>query len=178
MPGGYSLVSLQEARQFINARDGDNTDDAELMRFAEAATEVVERHVGEVLVRRTIVETHVVTSGHPALLRTPVVELVSVSVDGTASDVTSLSLNSVTGLLYGLAGSAVVTYVAGVDEVSSAFQEAALIICQHLWSTQRPNAFTSAPAYGSSDVPAVMGMGYALPNRAAELLGARAPNCP
>jgi hypothetical protein len=61
-----------------------------------------------------------------------------------------------------------VTYVAGWGtSVPAAFNSAARIIVQHLWDTQRGPA---ALPMGGGDVVTLPGWGFAIPNRAAELL--------
>jgi hypothetical protein len=66
-----------------------------------------------------------------------------------------------------------VTYVAGWGvTVPAAFNTFARIVLQHLWSSQRGSA--SLPM-GGSELTAVPGFGFAIPNMAAELLaGAQA----
>jgi hypothetical protein len=53
------------------------------------------------------------------------------------------------------------------------------IICAHLWQTQRVQTLGSGPTFGGdTSFSPQLGLGYALPNRALELLGGRAPNMP
>jgi hypothetical protein len=53
-------------------------------------------------------------------------------------------------------------------EVPAPFGEAGRIILEHLWQTQRgPSA---RPTLGGEETVALPGFGFAIPNRAAELL--------
>jgi hypothetical protein len=62
-----------------------------------------------------------------------------------------------------------VTYVAGWGTaVPAAFNSAARIIVKHLWDTQR--GVTSAPMQGGDETVILPGWGYAIPERAAQLL--------
>jgi hypothetical protein len=63
-----------------------------------------------------------------------------------------------------------VTYKAGRAVVQSSLRTAGMLIVQHLWDTRRGQS--SNPRYGGDDTVILPGWGYAIPNRAAELLGA------
>lgn len=176
-----AIISLAEAREHINIPDGETVEDAELREFIVAASEIVERHTGMVVASRTLVEEHLAVSGQPLRLRPPLLSVTSVlDADDVAVDVDGLTIDGFTGFVSGVpAGLVTVTYEAGMRQIPQSYITATQIICAHLWTTQRANAFTSAPSAFGADVPnAVAGAGYALPNRAAELLGGRAPNIP
>ncbi len=66
-------------------------------------------------------------------------------------------------------GPVVATYIAGRATVPGAVRMAALIIAGHLWETQKANAPTPGMQDGFDAQP-TLGMGYAIPNRAADLL--------
>ena len=51
-----SIISLDEARQFLNIPSGEHVDDEELRGHIAAATAAVERHLGQVVVPRTVVD--------------------------------------------------------------------------------------------------------------------------
>jgi hypothetical protein len=58
--------------------------------------------------------------------------------------------------------------------IPAEFQLAALIIAAHLWETQQRSHLSGGPSYDEQNVTP-SGLGYAIPNRAVELLGARGP---
>lgn len=184
-----AIVTLSELKTHLNMSS--TTEDVELLGVLDAAEVAVERHLGQVVTPRTVVEDHYV--GAPtnpdrrvaslALRTGPVVSVTSVtSVDGgVVWDPSVLLLDSAAGFVtswYGPAlwGHVRVTYTAGLDPVPPNIRLATLIIAAHLWETQRPASF-SAPSFGREDTPfaAAASAGYALPNRALELLGGRPP---
>jgi hypothetical protein len=72
-------------------------------------------------------------------------------------------------------------YVAGRSVIPANYTEAAKIIIKHLWSVQQTPGMGSSGAFnpfGAADVSSsIAGAGYAIPNRAAELLGGRGVIC-
>jgi hypothetical protein len=171
------IVSLQDVKEQLNMVAG--ASDAELRTYLEAATGVVERHLGQAVVRRQRTEEHNVR-GALILNWSPVVALVSVArVDGSHTwDVSELHVSSA-GVVTSLGGSSLVglvsaTYVAGMGIVPGEYGLAGRIIVQHLWETQRGSKGAVRPG-GMSDSMAPAGRGYAIPNRALELLGSGMP---
>lgn len=188
------LVSLADAKARLNIDPTDYTFDEELRQLIEAATIAVERHLRQVVARRTVVETVEVLpqwaglchwTGVAWLSYTPALSVTSVvSLDGLTSwPVGNLMLSgsqlwAAAGL--GLAGDVVVTYVAGYAVVPANYSQAALEIVAHLATPQRlsslgPRPFSSVGAAGEEDLAGLAGLGFALPNRALELLGSRPP---
>lgn len=167
------LVTLAEAKAHLDKTS--NADDAELIGFVEAATAVVEDYVGPMSVK-TFVKRE--PSRVVLLLdHTPVVSLVSVApwlATGTTYNVADLVFDPVTGVVErrdgcGFTGGPFkVTYTAGRVAVPPNVRLAALVIIAHMWETQRgrlprlPNSSEMAP------VP--IGLSYAVPRRALELL--------
>jgi hypothetical protein len=74
-------------------------------------------------------------------------------------------------------GLIVVTYVAGYSIIPANYTLAAKIIIEHLWQLQRQPSITPAGAnlFGNDDSSVIIPMGFAVPARAAELLGGRPP---
>lgn len=180
-----ALVSLAEARQHLNMHDSETVDDSELRAYIAAATGVIERHLGQVVARRAITESHNVRGASSlALRRSPVLAVTSIATaDGAISwDTGRVSIDQATGMIgaaYGPAfsGSLTVTYEAGWVEVPPHILLAALIITAHLWQTQRVPApgMGVGPSMGSEVALTPSGAGYAIPHRAVELLGGRPP---
>lgn len=172
-----AIISLAEAREHLNIPDEETVEDNEIRTVIAAASGAVERHLGIVVARRTITEQVTAVLGQPIRLRPPVVSITScVDAAGDDVDVDDWVVDGHTGLVAGApAGDLTVTYVAGPAAIPPAYITATQIVCAHLWATQRANTFT--PRYGG-DTTTVVGMGYALPNRAMDLLGGRGPNLP
>ena len=172
-----AIISLAEAREHLNIPDEETVEDAELLTVINAASGAVERHLGIVVARRTITELVTAVQGQALRLRPPVVSVTSATdAAGDEVDVSGWVVDGSTGFVTGApAGDLTVTYLAGLLLVPQPYITATQIVCAHLWATQRANTFT--PRYGG-DTTTVVGMGYALPNRAIELLGGRAPNMP
>lgn len=179
-----ALASLAELKQHMNITE--DVDDDELRQHLAAATAIVERHLGQVVARRTITEVHTVAAagvrrGRLFLSQGPVTALVSAaSVDGlTTWNVGDLLLDAVTGEIRpgaaSLHGDVAVTYEAGQAVTPPHVVLAALIIAAHLFQLQRAPTLGAAPSFGGGDTAVPLGQGYAIPNRAAELLGGRPP---
>lgn len=179
-----ALISVAEAREHLNIPAGEHVEDEELRGFITAATAAVERHLNQVVARRTIVEYHDIPLGRPRsrlfLHRTPLLTVTSIeTLDGDqAWDPDALVVDSRTGMLDTVngtpfAGSLRATYVAGMRSVPGNVLLATKIIVEHLWQTQRvPNL--SAPGFAGEPAP-TPGLAFALPNRALELLGGAPP---
>lgn len=169
-------VSLADIKLHLNIATTTTTHDEELRTYIEAATLVVERHTGRALIRRTYVEYHTVCRARTLVLdHCPVISLTSMqTVDGlTTWTVGNLHVDPTTGLVTVTAGALLdghlqVTYVAGQTVLRANEVLAARIIVQHLWDTQRGSR--GGPRAGGVD-DTTMVAGYAVPNRALELLG-------
>jgi hypothetical protein len=192
------LISLADAKQQLNITN--TTSDEELRVYLESITATVERIRNEAIVKRTFTDElylpeyfrgigQIANSSMPygidtarfrvAVSKSPAVSLTSVSrVDNTMTwTVSNLHLDpsGIIDVMYGaaLVGHISVTYVAGYSIVPAEVGLAARIILQHLWETQRGSRGGSRP--GGMDVTGVPGMGFAVPNRALELLGGGMP---
>ncbi len=178
-----SLISLAEAKAHLNIDEDESVDDEELRGFIAAATAVVERHTGEAVARRTVVEDHRLSGTTSLVLRNaPIVLVTSVaSPDGTVVWlVADFTVDTFVGVLTGqfLSGLVRVTYVAGQPVVPPNYLLATQIIVAHLWQTQRWSSLGRQPGFDGEEALTPPGLGYAIPARAVELLGARGPNPP
>lgn len=176
------MISLEEVKQQLNIDLANTEHDDELQDYIDAVTSVVERQTGEVVELRTIEEHHDVSAARTLLLRSvPVSSLTSVErVDGSQTwSVGDLYVNEQLGEVTVLSGSLFdgllkVTFEAGYDVAPANYNLAARIIVQHLWKTQRGVA--GAPfAGGMATSLGEGGTGFAVPRRAAELLGSPMP---
>ena len=178
------VLGLSEARRQLGFTTTDHDDDLRL--FIAAAGQAVEDHTGTTLVRRTVTEKHW-SRGKLWLGKTPALTLTSVAaVDGSVSyDTSELDLRSDIGLVTALTGPILcgyigVTYVAGSKVIPANYLLAVRIITEHLWQTMRPFSTSSAslaPGAFDDSLDARTGglVGFAIPNRALELLGTPPP---
>jgi hypothetical protein len=178
-----TIVSVAAVKRHLGKSDTDTGDDEELREFIEAATAVIEEHRAETVVRRTVVEDMQVSCAVVVQLGTsPVQSLTSVAtVDTTTTwDVADLHVSpfGVVTVLSGapLQGLVRFTYVAGYTVVPANYTLAAKIIAGHLWETQQqPGLGPRGPFGAEPDMLSPTGRGFAIPNRAVELLGRRPP---
>jgi hypothetical protein len=165
-------VSLAEVRAQLNLASAQIADDEELWRKLLAATSRVEAEVGPMMPRTQV---SVVRSSGRGNIVLPVWPVLSVTEVRDSGDTVLGSGTYDVDLRGGrvLIGSCVrqwwtVTYPVGRDPVPEDLWEATLVTAAHLWETQRGPILTAAPMRGSGQ--AVPARGFALPNRAAELM--------
>lgn len=176
-PFATELISVEDAKDYLRKSGSSTADDDQLERLVAAVTGVVESMIGPVG-RRTVTETVYPSSGVLLLSTTPVLSLTSVTpYASTPLTVGSLTFGATSGVVYpGTYGSFWarsydVVYVAGRTSVPAAVGEAALIILNHLWAPQVGG--TGGVQVGGVDTsgePFTTGFGFAIPNRAKELL--------
>lgn len=159
------FATLAEVKKHANISPTKTSDDDELSLFRDAAQEAVEHLIGPVL-HRTVTETVSVSNGRALLSETPVLSVQSVAVDGAAVTYTVGAAGIVRGLPT-YASTVAVTYTVGRDVLPASVVVATLIIAEHLWKTQRGQAPTPLQ---TEDGTFVTGLGYAIPNRAVDLL--------
>lgn len=172
------MFSLADAKAQLNIRDS-ATDDDEIRDWMAATTMVVEHFVGPVA-PRTVTERHTFGVATVRVLRqTPALALASlvpILTSGTSYDPEDLDLDEDTGVVQRkdggmLTGPLRITYTVGRTVIRANIAQAGRIILQHLWRTQRPSR--GGLAGGGDDYSVtepIAGLGYAVPNRALELL--------
>ncbi|ROP36284.1 hypothetical protein [Saccharothrix texasensis] len=170
------LISLADARKQLNLLS--TTDDGELRDWMGATTFVVERHTQRAFVRRTRTETARGGRQGIPLIWGPIASITSMQPlldTGTGYDPADLTWTSsdILRLRSGAsfaAGEYTVVYVAGDNTaIPEHVTAAGRIILGHLWETQRGQ--TSLPSRGGDEDYEAALIGYAIPNRAVELLG-------
>lgn len=180
---GY-IVSLTDTKRHLNIPASSTVDDEELRGYIEAATKVVENYRDEVIVRRTVVDQFFTEAARRIWLRSvPVISLTSIArADASYTwDPLSLLVDTRSGAVTvsmgpSFYGDLISTYVAGYQVIPANYTLAAKIIIGHLWEIQRQPSIGAAGFFGSGDAEAVpSGLGFAVPNRAIELLGRRPP---
>lgn len=190
LPGdpGY-IVSLSRAKRKLRIPFDDHEHDEDLRDYIQAATNVIEDYTKWTIPRRSFTETVDLCGSVSRTLvlgRAPVISVTSVdSVDGSVSwDVSGLDVNTASGVVTVLSGSLFrgllrAVFVAGMSVIQAKYTRAALIIIEHLWQTERAQS-QAGPFPGAYDDTAegmrfMRGAGYAIPNRALELLGKPGP---
>lgn len=177
------LFSLAEAKTKLDWPASDTSRDDELREFIEATTAAVEFFVGPVA-RRTVQQ--VLCGGRDTwvLHTTPVLAVTAITPLQTwqqAISVGVLDIDANTGILRRTdnlcfyPGDYRVTYTAGRAIVPPNVSLAARLILQHLWRTNYGASRAAAGLGGGDDFLAteqVPGFGYAIPNRALQLLQA------
>ncbi|MFI6103163.1 hypothetical protein [Streptomyces sp. NPDC051310] len=173
-----ALFSLAEAKRHLNLTT--TTQDDEVREWIATTTEAVEFFVGPVIVRSVTEDHHFTRASALVLRQTPVLEvtmLAGILTGGTSYLAADLALDSASGVVQRLDGATLsgplrITYTAGRRVVPPAIRAAAKIILQHLWRTQQG---PGRPQRGLDDFDVnepIPGLGYAIPNRAMQLLSA------
>lgn len=167
-----AIVSLADAKAQLNGVS--STDEDTLRGYIAAATNVVERVRGETVVVRSFTEQLSAVRGHIVISHLPLVSITSIaSLDGTVIWDVTQTVHDDAGVIAStgtpFAGDLLVTYSAGRTVIPPHYQLAAQIIIEHLWQTRRGTMGVARP--GGMDVSPVAGLGFAVPNRALELLG-------
>jgi len=173
---GYA-ISLRDAKQHLSLSLTDTSIDAELRGWVESATRVAESKVGPVA---KVTHTDVVDGGAQVTLsRYPVLSLTSTSArytTDTADVVGELDFDPTTGVVWRRDGRPVacqrVTYRAGRSVVPGNITDAVKIIVKHMWETQRGGSAAPGRVLGTEEVTFMPQFGFAVPNRALELLAA------
>lgn len=172
-----AILSLADARRHLNLVS--TKDDDEVRFWNNATTRAVEFFTGPVIVR-SLTEQHQVRNAASVVLRhTPVLAVTavdSVLTGATAYDVSGLGVDVDTGELFRLDGGRLsgrlsITYRAGRTVITENITAGARIILEHLWRTQRPAR--GGLVGGGEDYSVtepIPGLGYAIPNRALQLL--------
>ncbi|PWK81729.1 hypothetical protein C8D88_116141 [Lentzea atacamensis] len=173
------ILSLRDGKKQLNLPLTSTTHDEELRDFIAAVTDAVEFFTGPVVVR-TYSER--IEGDRPvlALSHTPVVSVTSIVpilTGGTTYDVADADVDADTGVVQLVDGTWFkgplrATYKSGRRVMPGSVGIASRIILQHLWRTQRGPVSTvrARGASADDDTTYVPGLGYAIPNRALELL--------
>ncbi|MDH6111920.1 hypothetical protein P3T36_006897 [Kitasatospora sp. MAP12-15] len=180
-----TILSLADAKDTVNIAQSDTTFDARIRGYNAAVTAIVEKLAGAVVVRQ-VTERHLESGAseilmlrrtpvfQPATQPYPIVSITPVLTYGLVYDLSLLTVDPVRGTLRHTAGLPFwngpydVTYTCGRPIVPDNVLTACRIILRHLWSLERGGAGANSQGYAADD--AVMLYGYAIPNRALELL--------
>lgn len=192
-----TIMSMSAAKTALSIPATSTGDDEEIRNLIEAVTGIVEEYRKEVIARRTVVEHLDVpvtgqTSRRLTLHHTPVLSVTSIvrPLDGatwTTADIVVNDPFAGTILTYHTPfyatpelGGLTATYTAGYAAIPGHYVEAAKVILQHLWQTRQTPGMGSrvfGDAISPGEARVMSGLGFAMPNRAAELLGGRGVFC-
>lgn len=179
-----ALPTVADLKIHANIPAAVTDQDDELGDYLDAAVEMVEAIVGP-LEAGEITETHHKWApGVIVLKRMPVAEVLTVTSVFGADDSVPVALDDLeidltTGIIRGTVGrgflgTTVVTYSTGRDTLPASIKLAVLIVAAHLFETQRvpmQNEDAAPVGFGGGiDAAMPTARGYALPNRALELL--------
>lgn len=185
-PFETTVISLQDAKDMLNIPQTTTSSDAEIASFIATIESSLRGMTGGPVVNRTITAERGEMTSYQTVIQVrqrPLVSVTSItSASGSAIDISGgLKLDTNAGLIRRPLGlpfygpffqwlpEVYVTYVAGWGtSVPAAFNSAARIILQHLWETQ--HGPSQRPSMGGMDLTTIPGFGFAIPNRAVELL--------
>lgn len=171
----FTLLSLQDARDTLNYDDADIADDEEIRDYNDVTTRLIERHIGPVI-PRTVTEDVIFSDASSwfVVRQPPLISLTSITpvlTNGVAYSVGDFHpvasgkvIRSDANWL--VPGVYTVVYQAGVSgRVDPDVMQAARVLLQHLWATQRGTGSRPGQALDDS-----FGANYTMPNRVLELL--------
>lgn len=180
------VVGLDEVKAHLNIPTTVLTDDSELLRVIDAATDLAQNYCGIILGRKTYAETYNGGGGGYIVLRHPnaisITSVVEDSVTLTSGTDYYLDLSGQRLVRIGTSGlywtnttgnwspgiqNVVVTYVAGYANPPASVRQGVLEIIRHLWQTQRGAMIALGQGTADEFYPAST---YSLPRRAMELL--------
>lgn len=166
-----ALLTLPEAKEALNITSQVN--DNEVAAYLDAVTDLIEAYIGPCSVQtftQTLHGARVFLLAH-----TPVMAVTSINGVLTGAlqyDITRLTVNPDTGevrrLDRGTFGDDLytITYTAGRTVIPIRVKQAARVLLQHMWSTQRGSGGRTRGDQGEN----TYGMGFSMPNRVMELL--------
>ncbi len=185
-PFETAVVPLQDAKDQLNIPQAETRYDNELQSYIATFESSLEDYTGGPAVNRTISNERAEMTSYQTVIpvrQRPLVSVISItSASGGSIDISAgLDLDANAGLIRRKLGlpfygpffqwlpQVLVTYVAGWGtSVPAAFNLSGRITVQHLWETQ--HGPTARPSMGGEETVTLPGWGYAIPNRAAELL--------
>ncbi len=180
-PLELKIISLADAKNFLDIPLTDTDGDDELQAMIATADEIVSKIIGGPILTTSVTERVQVGQNFTSLAvrQRPLVSVTSITdtAAGVVMNLTDLDVDPNAGIIRRNLGlpffsrGAVysVVYKAGLGtSVPAPIELAAKIIVGHMWDTQRGPSLR--PTYGGDETVVIPGMGYAVPNRAVELL--------
>jgi hypothetical protein len=180
-----TVISQAECLDELNLASAAQTLQIRAREHNQAVTFVLEKLCGPIVVR-TVTERYL-ESGEamvimlqklpvyqPATQPYPIISITPILTYGMTYDLNLLTVDKATGALRHTAGLSFwngpfdITYTCGRPIVPPNIMIAARIILRHLWSLYRAGTGANSQGYASDDVTVMYG--YAIPNRALEIL--------
>ena len=180
-PLTVAILPLQDAKDMLNIPQTNTTYDTEIQAWIDTILASLEKLTGGPLVNRSI--TEFVKVGHAyrsfSVRQRPLVSVTSITdnATGTALPTTDLDIDPNSGIVrrelqlpfWARGPFYTVVYTAGWGvPTPPAFNGAARIILDHLWATQHGPSVR--PTLAGDDLAQDFGLGFAVPNRAVELM--------
>lgn len=173
MPIVDGLCTLAEARESLNWKSTDTANDADLEKYIEAATPLIEEHTGPIIVRSRIFTV----DGGSAVIVLPVRFNTVTTVVEDGVTVTDFVADPKAGLIYGGTTTSsrsfssgtqnvVVTVAVGSATIPPNVVLAARELVRHLWQLGRQG---SRPSFDNDPI-AVVPQHFSMPNRVLEAL--------
>lgn len=171
------VASMEEFKAHLNRSD--TTDDAELYTWLTVATDWVEGILGGPVAPLTFTERLEVQSGRFFPKRRPLVSVTSITPDlqsslDSSTYIVDTDRHMVRMQYYTWAaqGWYTIVYRAGLSTVPERVKMAGLIVAAHLWQTQNGGGGLPIPGDANPNDPLTFaaGIGYAIPNRARDLM--------
>jgi hypothetical protein len=179
------IVGYDEALEYLNIPSA-SANENEVRRFIDAATDLAEGYVGQVLGRRTYTSEIYDGGGEFIRIRNPkAISISSVYENGALVSSSGYALDYTGQRLYRIGSSSIyannsygywsqgmnnlsITYVAGYVNPPMSAKQGVLEIIRHLWQTQRGGMNVMSRALGGDEL--YQAPTYSLPRRAMELL--------
>jgi hypothetical protein len=181
-PFEVRVISLQDAKVMLNIPAASTGSDAEILEWIASIEAGLERFTGGPVISRAVTERCEALNGlrQFCVRQRPLVSVTSIVAEtGGALDLSDVKVDANAGTIQRAMGWPflgpfagpwfTVTYTAGWGtSVPAAFASFARIVIDHLWDTQRGPS--QRPSMGGDDVVTPAWLGFAIPNRALELL--------
>jgi len=180
-PLEVSVPSLQDAKDHLNIPQATTTYDSELQSKIATIQAGLEKLTGGPIITRSVTERVPCPYGHGAIAvrQRPLVAVTSITdvASGVAQSTSDLEVDTNSGIIrrklgwpfLGRGGAYTVVYTAGWGvAVPAAMNEFARNVLEHLWQTQ--HGPWARPSIGGEETVTLPGFGYAIPNRALELV--------
>lgn len=180
-PLEISVLSLQDAKDHLNIPQTTTTYDSEIQSKIATIQANLEKMTGGPIITRAVTERVEVGNYYRTLAvrQRPLVGVTSIVdiASGATVPIGDIELDTNAGIIrrklefpfWARGPYFTVVYTAGWGvSVPASFNEAARIILEHLWQTQHGPSLR--PSIGGEEEVTLPGFGFAIPNRAAELL--------
>jgi len=176
------IVSLADAKLHMNKNN--TADDVEIQDFIDAAQAVVQREVGPVVPTSYTESLPAPSYGCRLVLsHRPVISITSITENGVLLSPAAYRFDPASGIVERVNGrwlgtgslaDIVPVYLAGRSgPVPPNYRLATLELVAHLWRNSQQGRNRRVRGSGPEDDTATVGLGFSLPNRVRELLGAK-----